>query len=103
MNKRKDEKITKLSQFGWALLFLRHKKNNCMSHSVRKTPIFGIGSGSEKQDKRNWNKRFRSISKTLIRTQQDPPLKTQAVTDVWDGRKDGKIYRSTATAEMMRK
>jgi hypothetical protein len=74
-----------------------------MSHSVRKTPIFGIGSGSEKQDKRAWNQRFRRISKARIRTQQDPPLKIQSVTDVWDGRKDGKVYRSTATAQMMRK
>jgi len=74
-----------------------------MSQSVRRAPIFGIGSGSEKRDKRYWNKTFRSISKALIRTEQDPPKKIEAVTDVWDGRKDGKIYRSTATAKMMRK
>ena len=74
-----------------------------MSHSVRKTPIFGIGSGSEKQDKRHWNRQFRRISKTLIQAQKDPPQKMQAVTDIWDGRKDGKVYRSTATAQMMRK
>lgn len=74
-----------------------------MSHSVRKTPIFGIGSGSEKQDKRHWNKRFRRISKTLICTEQDPPKKIEAVTDVWDGRKDGKVYRAWATQKMMRK
>jgi hypothetical protein len=74
-----------------------------MSHSVRKTPIFGIGSGSEKQDKRHWNKRFRQIAKTLVRRGQDAPLKIQAVTDVWDGRKDGKVYRAWATPKMMRK
>ena len=74
-----------------------------MSHSVRKTPIFEIGSRSEKQDKRAWNQLFRSVSKTLIRIEQDPPLKIQAVPDVWGGRKDGKVYRAWATQKMLRK
>ncbi len=64
-----------------------------MSHSTRKTPIFGHTTApSEKQDKRRWNRTFRRIAKIKTQTNEEAPVKIEAVTNVWDGAKDGKRY-----------
>lgn len=75
-----------------------------MSRSQRKTPIFGITSTtSEKQDKRVWNKRFRRVAKTLILKSEEIPIKKQAISDVWEGGKDGKRYWKGHLKKDMRK
>lgn len=75
-----------------------------MSNSRRKTPIFGITTAtSEKEDKRRWNKTFRRISKIQIFKQKDLPNKVSAVTNVWDGNKDGKRYTKDYSKKDMRK
>lgn len=75
-----------------------------MSRSKRKTPIFGITTAtSEKLDKRRWNKTFRRIAKNHITKQKELPHKIAAVTDVWDGNKDGKRYLRNYNAKEMRK
>ena len=75
-----------------------------MSRSKRKTPIFGItSSSSEKQNKRIWNKRFRRVSKSLMNTEKDLPIKVAAVADVWEGSKDGKRYWRGYSAKHLRK
>ena len=80
-----------------------------MSKSYKKTKVFGIASAdSEKQDKRNANKRFRRICKLYLADIMDddedssfPEL--EEVSDVWSMSKDGKRYQKNATGEDMRK
>jgi hypothetical protein len=75
-----------------------------MSNSKKKTPIFGITTAtSEKLDKRRWNKTIRRISKIQIIKQKELPHKISAVTNVWDGDKDGKRYIKTYSRKEMRK
>ncbi|WP_316805913.1 hypothetical protein [Pedobacter agri] len=75
-----------------------------MSRSVRKTPIFGNAYGnSEKQDKRKWNRVFRKFCRKLILKGNEAPIKISAVTDVWDGNKDGKRFRRNVGKKDMRK
>ena len=75
-----------------------------MSRSKRKTPIFGHTTAtSEKLMKRNWNKRFRRVAKALILIEKEIPVKKQAVSDVWEGGKDGKFYWKGYAKKDMRK
>lgn len=75
-----------------------------MSRSIRKTKIFGITSAkSEKQDKRLWNRKFRKVCKKLICQEKEAPNNIKAVTDVWSGSKDGKIFRHNIPQKYMRK
>ncbi|WP_406824249.1 hypothetical protein [Pedobacter sp. KACC 23697] len=75
-----------------------------MSNSKKKTPIFGITTAtSEKLAKRRWNKTFRRITKIQIAKQNEPPHQISAVTNIWDGDKDGKRYIKTCGSKEMRK
>lgn len=75
-----------------------------MSRSKRKTPIFGITTAvSEKQDKRRWNRTFRRIAKVKARVEDEAPVKIEAVTNIWDGAKDGKRYYRQYKAKDLRK
>lgn len=75
-----------------------------MSRSVKKTPIFGITfADSEKQDKRRWNRTFRKVCKNLLIKGHEIPIKIAAITNVWDGNKDGKRYWKEANKKEMRK
>lgn len=75
-----------------------------MSRSMRKTKMFGITSAeSEKQDKRLWNRKFRKVCKKLICQQEEAHLKIKAVTNVWDGSKDGKRFWHNIPRKYMRK
>lgn len=75
-----------------------------MARSLRKTKIFGFTyTETEKQDKRRWNRRFRKISKKLIRLDKDAPIKIQGITNRYDGAKDGRRYWSNAPKKEMRK
>ncbi len=78
--------------------------HSTMSNSKKKTPIFGITTAtSEKLDKRRWNKIFRRIAKIQIVKQKELPHKISAVTNVWDGNKDGKRYLKNYSSKEMRK
>lgn len=75
-----------------------------MARSKRKTPIFGnTTSSSEKMDKRRWNKRFRRVAKSMVLKDQEIPKKIEAVTNQWDGNKDGKHFFKKFIAKDMRK
>jgi len=65
-----------------------------MSRSYRKTPIVGIAGGSEKEDKRMANQKFRKKSKqSIIKENIDKlPYKMEEIQDIWSMSKDGKIY-----------
>ena len=65
-----------------------------MSHSRKKTPIFGNAGGSEKKDKRAANRMFRRREKIKIAMKQfeSLPVYVREVMNVWSMSKDGKSY-----------
>ncbi|MVM31286.1 hypothetical protein GO755_14680 [Spirosoma sp. HMF4905] len=74
-----------------------------MSRSLRKTPIFGFTTGStEKQDKRWANRRLRRTNRVRIRKADEPAL-LREVSNVWDFKKDGKMYYLNPLAAWLRK
>ncbi|QDK81468.1 hypothetical protein EXU85_23795 [Spirosoma sp. KCTC 42546] len=73
-----------------------------MSRSLRKTPILGITTAStEKQDKRWANRRLRRINRVRIR-KADEPARLREVSNVWDFKKDGKMYYLSPLAAWLR-
>ncbi|RZK59665.1 MAG: hypothetical protein EOO91_04395 [Pedobacter sp.] len=75
-----------------------------MSCSKRKTPIFGYTTAtSEKLMKRKWNKSFRRVARAFLLIEKEIPVKKQAVSDVWEGGKDGKLYWKGHAQKDMRK
>ena len=66
-----------------------------MSRSRRKSPIIGVGSRSDKQDKRNANRKLRRRVKETIKTQDSETIDElpilREVSNVYDFTKDGKI------------
>lgn len=76
-----------------------------MSHSYRRLPIFGnCVANSEKKDKRIANRRYRRITRQLVRmgAYDRLPL-AREISNVWDFAKDGKRWFANATREWMRK
>jgi hypothetical protein len=67
-----------------------------MSRSYRHTPILGHGGGSEKQDKRIYNRRLRSRVRQMLHSCADFDAvllpKVREVSELWDMSKDGKSY-----------
>ncbi|CAN5889496.1 hypothetical protein BH18ACI4_BH18ACI4_01560 [soil metagenome] len=78
-----------------------------MSRSKKKTPIRGISSAcSEKQDKRNYNRRFRRLCKQLLdlNLDADPLPHLRECSNPWDMDKDGKRWFDAAlNSKRMRK
>lgn len=70
-----------------------------MSRSRRKSPIMGVTTcHSERQDKKNWHKRWRareriSLNSTLFdELESYLPILEKQVSNVWNMGKDGKQY-----------
>jgi len=65
-----------------------------MSRSRRKTPVHGIGKGSEKLAKRWWNRLFRRDTKRALERDAEGalPMNIHKHTELWDGPKDGKMH-----------
>ena len=71
-----------------------------MSRSKKKTPITGMtGDTSEKQFKREVNRKFRRQEKQRLLKDEEPPLKTRDISNIYSGPKDGKNYMSKNTPE----
>ena len=65
-----------------------------MSRSHRKTPIHGACGGSDKEDKRRANQKFRHHVKKILTVdpmREELPNRRQ-LSNVWDMNKDGKVY-----------
>lgn len=75
-----------------------------MSRSKRKTPIYGICGGSEKEDKRIWHRRFRRKEKVALSKQHDEHISTdhREVSNPWSMSKDGKMYWSEVDQQRFR-
>ena len=64
-----------------------------MSRSFKHTTISAITTAqSEKRDKQLANRRFRRISKHRVRTETEPLIDLNEISDIWDFQKDGKRY-----------
>ena len=76
-----------------------------MSRSRRKTKIFGYTSFkySEKEDKRDANRKFRRITRQLVKGRKEVLPKLRELSDVWAFAKDGKRYMNNVEKKYLRK
>lgn len=75
-----------------------------MSRSRRKTKVFGITTAkSEKENKREANRKFRRIVKQRVKSDEIDFPKIREVSNVWGFDKDGKGYNSEAYDKDLRK
>ena len=76
-----------------------------MSRSFRKIPIAGITTAkSEKQDKRLANRRYRRITKQLIKNNNFNLPLLREVSNIWSMDKDGKkVFDLVKYPKLMRK
>lgn len=64
-----------------------------MSRSKRKTPKTGLTTAeSEKKDKVFVHRKFRRASKVKIKSNEEPPVNLNEVSDIWNFAKDTKRY-----------
>lgn len=64
-----------------------------MSRSKRKTPKTGLTTAeSEKKDKVFAHRKFRRASKVKIKSNGEPPVNLNEVSDIWNFAKDTKRY-----------
>jgi hypothetical protein len=79
-----------------------------MTHSHRKHPFIGCGSGSEKDDKRRVNRKLRHKINRVLKEdveeleEENLKLTIKDISDVWDFAKDGKM-RITPKSSFYRK
>lgn len=75
-----------------------------MSRSYKHTTISGITTAtSEKRDKKLANRRFRRISRHRVRTETEPLIDLDEISDIWDFQKDGKRYFNSEEAKLFPK
>lgn len=78
-----------------------------MSRSRKRTPVWGRSSAaSEKEDKRDYNRRYRHACKQLLHAHPDRELMPhlREYSDDWGMAKDGKVwFDRTRYPERMRK
>lgn len=75
-----------------------------MSRSEKKTKIRGItGAKSEKENKREANRKFRRIVKQKVKLNESELPEIKQISNVWSFDKDGKVYDSTMTDKELRK
>ncbi|MBO3697306.1 hypothetical protein [Roseivirga sp. E12] len=75
-----------------------------MSRSSKKTPITGITTAiSEKQDKRDANRKFRRKTKQQVNLGDETISEIRELSNVWGFHKDGKHYDSDMSKKEMRK
>jgi hypothetical protein len=75
-----------------------------MSRSFQKTPITGVTTcESEKQDKRDANRKLRRKTKLQVKVGQEIILDLREVSNVWAMGKDGKLYRKDWEPKYFRK
>ena len=75
-----------------------------MSRSYKHTTISGITTAtSEKRDKQLANRRFRRISRHRVRTETEPLIDLDEISDIWDFQKDGKRYFNSEESKLFPK
>ena len=75
-----------------------------MSRSKKKNPVKGITSAdSEKDDKRNANRKFRRKIKQEVNKGEELLPEVREVSNVWSFDKDGKLYDKDLPEKDLRK
>lgn len=74
-----------------------------MARSYKYRPIFAFCSGSEKEDKRLANRKFRHKTKLRAKSGSGEFLLLREVSNVWAFAKDGKRYVKGVGKKEMRK
>jgi hypothetical protein len=75
-----------------------------MSRSRKKTPVHGITTAaSEKEDKRDANRKFRRKTKQQVDKCEDNLSELREISNIWSFGKDGKVYRDDLSEKEMRK
>lgn len=75
-----------------------------MSRSKKKNKIRGITiAESEKQNKRDANRKFRRIVNQKVKTGDEVLPRIREVSDTWNFNKDGKTYEPDINEKYMRK
>ena len=75
-----------------------------MSRSKKKTPKKGItGAESEKENKRQANRKYRRVTKIQVKKGKDELPLTKELSNVWAFDKDGKQYLEKPARKDLRK
>lgn len=75
-----------------------------MSRSFKHTTISAITTAqSEKRDKQLANRRFRRISRHRVRTETEPLIDLDEISDIWDFQKDDKRYFNSEESKLFPK
>lgn len=75
-----------------------------MSRSYKKSKVYNLFSGSDKEDKVKAHKKFRRRSKVKLKLNQDLPIKLEEIEDIWSFNSEGeKIYDKDIDSKYLRK
>lgn len=75
-----------------------------MSRSYKKSKVYNIFAGSDKEDKVRSHKKFRRTSKYKMKIDADLPNKLSEVDDIWDYNSEGvNIYNENIDPKYLRK
>ena len=75
-----------------------------MSKSYKKSKVYNLFSGSDKEDKIKAHKKFRRKSKVKLKLNQDLPIKLEEIEDIWNFNSEGeKIYDTDINPKYLRK
>ena len=75
-----------------------------MSKSYKKSKVYGIFNGSDKEDKVKAHKKFRRKSKIKLKLNQQLPTHLKEISDVWEFNSEGdKIYDENINPKFLRK
>lgn len=75
-----------------------------MSRSYKKSKVYNLFSGSDKEDKVKAHKKFRRKSKVKLKLNQDLPIKLEEIEDIWSFNSEGsKYYDENINPKYLRK
>lgn len=75
-----------------------------MSRSYKKSKVYNLFDGSDKEDKIKAHKKFRRKSKIKLKLNQDLPTKLEEIEDIYNFNSEGeKIYDSKINPKYLRK
>lgn len=75
-----------------------------MSRSYKKSKVYNLFAGSDKEDKIKAHKKFRRKSKIKLKLNQDLPTKLEEIEDIYKFNSEGeKIYDSNINSKYLRK
>lgn len=75
-----------------------------MFRSYKKSKVYNLFTGSDKEDKIKAHKKFRRKSKIKLKLNQDLPTKLEEIEDIYNFNSEGeKIYDSNINPKYLRK